>query len=367
MVFLLRMAAACAAAAVLLWGPGNAHGGDVGKDVVRLALLVGSNQGTSGRNLLRYAEDDVGKMRRALLAVGGLDPANVVTLRGEDDVSLANAMRTLQDRAEKATREENASVILLFYYSGHSDGLNLELGESTVSFAKVKDWLESTTAAVRVAVVDACHSGGFAEVKGGRPGPAFDIFVDGDLTSTGMVVITSSSSGEKSQESDLVGGSYFTHHFVSGLYGAADVDGDARVTLQEVYRYAYRRTISSTLKTVVGTQHPTYEYALEGKGELILAMLSQATACIRFPKALAGEFFLLEKDSRELMAELSKDDKWARHLIVPRESTSWPGVEVSAWNPPNWCWTEPTTWRSPPASLPRTAPSSVGSAAAVPS
>jgi uncharacterized caspase-like protein len=59
------------------------------------------------------------------------------------------------------------------------------------------------------------------------------------VDASGEVVITSSSADELSQESDEVGGSYFTHYLLSGLRGAADTSGDGEVTLDEAYRYVY--------------------------------------------------------------------------------------------------------------------------------
>ena len=48
------------------------------------------------------------------------------------------------------------------------------------------------------------------------------------------------------EESDLLGGSYFSHHLASGLLGDADRSADGRVTLAEAYAYAYERTVADT-------------------------------------------------------------------------------------------------------------------------
>jgi hypothetical protein len=225
-------------------------------------------------------------------------------------------MRTIRAAVSDIAGRPGMRVVLLFFYSGHSDGLNLEMGEERVPFSEIKEWLRTSDATVKIAIVDACHSGGFSEIKGGFPGPAFDIVVDGNLSSTGMAIITSSSSAEKSQESDEILGSYFTHYFVSGLYGAADSDRDRRVTLQEVYKYSYGNTVGRTLATTVGPQHPTYQYALEGKGDLVLSMVTEGAGTILFAPALSGDFFLFEAGGGDLLAELSKAAGQPQHLMV---------------------------------------------------
>ncbi len=85
-----------------------------------------------------------------------------------------------------------------------------------------------------------------------------------------MVILTSSASDEDSQESDAIGGSYFSHHLASGLLGGADRSGDGRVTLFEAYAYAYDRTVADTAESAAGAQHPTFSYDLAGNGDLVL-------------------------------------------------------------------------------------------------
>src|SRR5205823_5089889 len=80
-------------------------------------------------------------------------------------------------------------------------------------------------------------------VKGGTPGPSFQIRLDDDdLASTGYVFLTSSAGDELALESPEIHGSFFTHHLISGMLGQADVSGDHRVSLAEAYEYAYART-----------------------------------------------------------------------------------------------------------------------------
>lgn len=68
-----------------------------------------------------------------------------------------------------------------------------------------------------------------------------------------------SSADEAAQESDRIGGSFFTHALVSGMRGAADASGDGKITLTEAYRFAFEETLQRTAQTQFGSQHPAYE------------------------------------------------------------------------------------------------------------
>ena len=71
----------------------------------------------------------------------------------------------------------------------------------------------------------------------------------------GHAYLTSSSADEAAQESDRIGGSFFTHFLVTGLRGAADADSDKRVTLDEAYRFAFDETLARTEAIGGGPQH----------------------------------------------------------------------------------------------------------------
>src|SRR5207244_12652664 len=113
-------------------------------------------------------------------------------------------------------------------------GQALELAGEGLEFAALRTLLAATGADVQLAIVDTCRSGALVGVKGGAPGPSFQIRLDDeDLASTGYVFLTSSAGAELALESPDIRGSFFTHHLVSGLLGQADVSGDRRVSPAE--------------------------------------------------------------------------------------------------------------------------------------
>ncbi|MBM4354307.1 MAG: caspase family protein [Deltaproteobacteria bacterium] len=283
---------------------------------LRVALLVGANRGAPHRRPLQFAVEDVRRMEQALLAVGGFEPDAIRRLDEPSADELRQAMASVDSLLERA-EADGRSALLLFYYSGHADGVALELGEDRMPFGDIRSWLEKSGARIRVAVVDSCHSGGVAEVKGGRPGAEFDVSLAANVDSEGTVILTSSTSGEKALESEEVRGAFFTHHFVSALYGAADADQDGAVTLEEAWRYTYRRTLASSATTTSGIQHPTFSYRLEGRGELVLARRGDASGIVEFPDGMEGRFFLLDGKGEAMLAEVSKERGAPSRLAVP--------------------------------------------------
>jgi hypothetical protein len=269
----------------------------------RIAVVVGNNAGTGEYPPLRYAETDAGKMARVLTDVGEVAPDDLFLLQGRGLADLEQALQLVQTRVDYFHRAPDTRVLLIFYFSGHSDGEALELGKDRFPFSRLHGLLAGTSADVRVAIIDSCRSGAAVLPKGARPAPGFTIRLQDQLTATGDVFVTSSAADELALESKEVMGSYFTHHLVSGMRGAADTSGDKHVTLSEAYRYAYDHTVSATSATTVGTQHPTYDIRLSGQGELVLANLEKPSALLRLPGGFE-RIFVADVARDQIVAEL---------------------------------------------------------------
>ena len=279
----------------------------------RFAVVVGADRGAAGSSTLRYAERDAAKMVDLLREVGGI-PATRIHLLTDTD---ADAVRARLSRIEEEISRANqdASTLLLFYYSGHATAEAMELGNSRLPMEEIKAYLKSSVATMRVALVDACHSGALVRHKGGRRVDAFPLSMD--LDATGYAVLTSSAASERSQESDELRGSFFTHFVVSGLRGAADTSGDDEVTLDELYRYTYRRTLDRSLQAGAGVQHPTFDLSMQGSGELVLAQLDRAEARLRFTPETAGNYLVWSNERDRVVAEVEKREGTPSILAVP--------------------------------------------------
>jgi len=285
-------------------------------EVRRVAVIAANNDGGMVYRPLYFAEDDARKMADVLTSVGGYRPGDVEVVLPATARRIEDAFADARRRVE-ATRAEGHEVVFLFYYSGHGDEERLLLGESSLEYTALEDLLASTGAEVRLAFLDSCNSGAATRSKGGSRVPAFEFELAERLDAEGTVIITSSTGDEASQESDEIGGSYFTHFLASGLSGAADRDEDGAVTLTEAYAYVYDETVIRTSTTRIGTQHPTFDWELSGEGDLVLAELDPRRAVLELPAGEAGIYAVFDLQRRAYLAEFAAEDGAARIHLRP--------------------------------------------------
>lgn len=228
---------------------------------LRLAVVYGHNGGAGARAPLKYAEADAARVARALKEVGGVAPGDVRLLLGRPVGELEAALAWAKTRAAA-----NPQTSLVVYLSSHADAeKGLLPGGEALAWAKLKALVAASGAKARVTIVDGCQSSGLIEVSA-KEAPAFSISATDELTVKGDAFITSSASDEPSLEAGQLQGSVFTQHFLAGLRGAADRSGDGRVSLEEVYRFAFERTTEGQ-----SGQHPGFATRLSGYGELVMA------------------------------------------------------------------------------------------------
>ena len=270
----------------------------------RYVLAAGANFGGADRPLLRYAVSDAERFAAVLTDLGGVDPPNAILLKEPGVRDLVQAIDELSRRASEAGRRSGGGrTEVLVYYSGHADEKGLLLGDDRYSYQSLRDRLDEMPADVRIAVLDACASGAFTRLKGGKARKPF--VVDESASMRGHAFLTSSAETEAAQESDHIGASYFTHYLVSGLRGAADVTGDGRVTLNEAYQFAFNETLGKTAGSGGGAQHPSYDINLSGTGDVVMTDMRQTTASIVLGEPLDGRVFI-RNAKQELVVELYK-------------------------------------------------------------
>jgi hypothetical protein len=272
----------------------------------RIAVVLGNNVGGPADKPLHYAEDDATKVADVLGQLGDVPVSNLFVLRGGSRADLQGALARVSALVTAYRKQPDDRTVLVFYYSGHSDGEALNLGPDRVSYQELKIWLVDTKADVRVAFIDGCKSGALVQSKGGTRAPAFDINLNDQLDASGDAIVSSSAADELALESREIRGSFFTHHLVSGLRGAADASGDGRITLAEAYRYAFDHTLAATSST--GTrQHPAYNFRISGKGELVLTEVTQPSAALELPEGFERALVVLVRRD-QVIAEVTSDN-----------------------------------------------------------
>lgn len=277
-------------------------GADDGPGARRFALLVAANDGGSERVTLRYAATDAQALSDVLVGLGGVRTADQQIVVDPTPHELDQAIAQMGQKIA-AHRGRNGRAEFIFYYSGHSDERGLLLADAEVSYAGLRARLDQLDADVRLVILDSCASGSFTRTKGGRRMPSF--LDDSANQISGYAVLASSSEDEVAQESDAIGGSFFTHYLISGLRGAADSSGNGRVTLNEAYRYAFDQTLARTHQSLGGAQHARYDIQMSGHGELVLTDLKDTSARLELDAEISGRVWVRDQAGR-LMAEVPK-------------------------------------------------------------
>jgi caspase domain-containing protein/outer membrane protein with beta-barrel domain len=302
------------AASLLLAGPSQAD--DQTKKPNAYALIIGSNRGGPGQEDLHFAKQDAQRVRDVLVQLGGYSVENTTMILDPGQQQLLDAIAEVKDRLAVHARRDESSMFLL-YYSGHARANALNMGVEELDLAKLRILLEAMPSTLTIAILDACQTGAISRIKGVEPAADFSFNSVNHLNTAGVVVMASSAASELSQEAESLKSSFFTHHLVVGLRGAADTDADGRVTLSEVYNYAYNRTLISTASTAIGKQHVTLETELKGKGDMVITYPARASSALALPGQLAGDVLVHGRESHSVVAEMTKAPGQVVRLAIP--------------------------------------------------
>jgi chaperonin GroEL len=214
--------------------------------VGRYALLIAAGEyedQTLAR--LRAPSQDVDRLAAILEApeVGGF--TSVAVLQDRTDYQLRMAI-------EEMLAERERDDLVLVYFSCHglvdlqrrlyfatTNTQQRRPAGTAVSRTFVNEQLEGCIARAKVLILDCCFSGAFAEGFKSAPMSALE-----GQVGRGYVVLAASDAYEYAFEADSVTGavpraSVFTDILIEGLSsGAADLDGDHRIGVDELFRYA---------------------------------------------------------------------------------------------------------------------------------
>ncbi len=279
---------------------------------MRLLVSVGHRAGLPGEAPLKHATRDAQRVRDVLTSLGGVAPSNAILLQEPTSAQLFAAI----DRAAALARSHKpGEVTLVFYFSGHGDRERLHLGAERVSLKDLDARLGRVPAALRIVVADACRTND-VRAKGVTVEEPFAISFDAGGTATGIARIHASADGEVAQESDELGGAVFTHYWLTGLSGAADRDGDGRVTLSESYAFAYDQTLYRSARASGVVQRPAAVFDVREGAPIVLTRLRSASA-IRLPKQGDAHYVVYGLGSRTVVGDLWGASDRAVTLAVP--------------------------------------------------
>ncbi len=286
-------------------------------DPSRFAVVIGANRGAADEVQLHYAEQDAVRVGQVLVQLASVPEENLSLVQG---APAKHVLRVLQDVGARITRlradHPEARPLLFVYFSGHSSAGGLHLGTSELAFVQLRSAVQTVGADLAIFVIDGCRSGGLTRSKGGTHAAPFTMTDEPAVQSKGTAVLASTAENEDAQESDRLGGGVFTTHFIAALRGAADTDGDKRVTLSEAYAYTYRQTLLTTSR-MRAQQHPTYQFQLDGGQDLTLSRIDQGAGLGMLRFAEPGRYVLLDQGQSESVVAEFQLDRGADLLVPP--------------------------------------------------
>jgi hypothetical protein len=301
-------------------------------DPIRILVAVSHTRGAAYELPLHHAAEDAAHVRDVLTELGAFDPGNATVLR---DPTLAQLGAAIDHARALAGGHSADEVTFLFYFSGHGDKDKIHLGDESIAMTDLAERVRTVPAGLRLLVTDACRNYPMRN-KGITSEPGFAIAGEAGPDANGVVWLFASGEGEPAQESDDLAGALFTHYWVSGLRGAADANGDGRITLAESYDFAYSQTLLRSAKSSGVPQHPAAMFALREAAPIVMTETFAQRTTLRFPQAADARYLIYALGSHTVLGEIwGSGDRSAamalpagKYLVVRRAGDASEAAEV---------------------------------------
>ncbi len=300
-----RILAGVLALAILAWA------GEALAEPVRILIAAGSKLGLGAERPLKFASNDATRVRDVVVSLGGVKPENAFVLAEPSRAQLFAAV----DRARaEAAKHRSDEVTLIFYFSGHGDHDAIHLGDDRVLLTDLATKLGEVPAGLRIAVTDACRA---TREKGFSSDVPFAITATNVPQASGQVWLHASSDGEAAQESDELQGAIFTHAWINGLRGAADSNGDSRVTLEESFAFAHSQTLIRSAKSSGVLQKPEAVVSLREASPVVLTETASRMATLSLPQERDAHFLVYSAGAKSVLSELWSSPERRMTLRLP--------------------------------------------------
>ena len=239
--------------------------------------------------------------------------------------------------------------LLVLYFSGH--GVRDELGilylavknsnrfrlrSTAIKSDFIREAMDQSRSKRQVLILDCCNSGAFAQGTKAATGVSIGT-ASAFEAGYGRVILTASDSTQFAWEGNRIIGetdnSLFTHFLVEGLKGAADLDGDGQITVDELYDYAYEQ-----VKRITPKQTPS-KFSTKQQGEIVLRQqirmedikpvslpgelldeiedtrpYVREAAVLKLEKILLGKNIGLARSAKEALEKIAVDDNTTRRV-----------------------------------------------------
>jgi hypothetical protein len=304
----------------------------------RFALVLGVNKSLDpDAPVLRYADDDAAKYQELFRGLGARTylvarfDANTASLHGQAVAEAraptqADLARTLEELEADVhfARAKRLRTIVYVVYSGHGDvddGRAYLTLEDARLYGSDLDRLifDRVGASEYHVIVDACYSYLLASARG--PGGTRHELHDfaarpGIRPRANVGLLFSTSSARESHEWEGVEAGVFSHEVRSGLYGAADANGDGVVTYAEIAAFIERANAA-----IPGERFRPDVYARPPQGATALVDLRSLPGHKIEILGLEHAHYTLESSRGVQIAEFHNGPDQAVTLLEPAQSS----------------------------------------------
>ena len=278
---------------------------------VRILVAAGSKLGLPAERPLKFADNDAKRVRDVMVSLGGVRSEHAFFV---DEPTRSDLFKAIDRAKVEAQRHRADEVTLVFYFSGHGDRDALHLGSDRVLVSDLSSKLAEVPAGLRIAVTDACRA---TRDKGFTSDEPFAISATMIPQASGQVWLHASSDGEAAQESDDLQGALFTHAWLTGLRGAADANGDSRVTLDESFAFAHSQTLIRSARSSGVMQKPEAVMSLREAAPVVLTQTAARMGTLALPQAKDTHFLVYSAGAKSVLSELWSAPDRSLLLRVP--------------------------------------------------
>jgi formylglycine-generating enzyme required for sulfatase activity len=227
-------------------------------------------------------------------------------LRAEDSVIVAFAGHGVQFKADKKS------------YFCPSDA-RLDRKDSLIAFEDVFAALKDCAAGRKLFLVDACQNDPQSEISRSRSTVDLDSVTrpQSEPVPEGIIALFSCKAGQKAFEHPPLGHGVFFYHLLDGWKGTADLNGDGKLSYQELAVYTERKTAEYASVRLKVLQTP--QLRSDFSGEWILRELEKPNLPPPLFDAKLGKTAAQAKASQEA---------WAKHLKTGVETENSLGMRL---------------------------------------
>ena len=298
------------------------------------ALIVGVNASPAPDVApLQYADDDAAQYLDLFRTLGArayvlsrLDD-NTRRLHPQAAAEAVAPRRAEWQRAVEAVRADIAKAraggvptTLYVVYAGHGDvddgSWYLTLEDMRLAGSELLDQVQRVGADQSHLIVDACHAYLLAMPRGAGATrrPLMGFVAREAVTRAGRIglLLSSSVSGESHEWQGFEAG-VFSHEVRSGLYGAADANGDGQVTYSEIGAFVARANADVTNERF----RPQVFARAPAESDLLVDLRGRADHELRFEGPQANAHYLLEDAQGVRLLDFHGTAGAPTHLLRP--------------------------------------------------